>query len=80
MLFGASLVRRRKDLLNLTSFLVPKGFDFDSTECIQPDEMPCVLSELCSKYRGEEWGGVLGEGWGGGRRGTRGHFIIVSWS
>lgn len=53
MLFGASLVRKRKDLLNPTSFLVPEGFDFDSTECIQPDEMPCVLSELCSKYRGK---------------------------
>ncbi|KAL5467024.1 hypothetical protein EMCRGX_G031191 [Ephydatia muelleri] len=54
MLFGASLVRRRKDLLNPSSFLVPEGFDFDSTEGIQQDEIPCVLSELCNKYRGIE--------------------------
>lgn len=53
-------MRRRKDLLNPSSFLVPEGFDFDSTEGIQQDEIPCVLSELCNKYRGKgrsRWGG-----------------------
>lgn len=78
MLFGASLVRRRKDLLNPSSFLIPEGFNFDSTECIQLDEIPCILSELCNKYRGMERGGGRGCGLeGGGTRETCCLFLFM---
>ena len=50
MLYCIALVNRRRDLLNLDCPFLPEGW---ATADYDPNDLPSILPQLCSKYNGK---------------------------